>query len=280
MKCFYHKSDLDGHCSGAIIKEKYPDCKMIGVDYNDCLDNLELTFDTINKDEDIFVVDFRFSIEDMQWLSDNATLHWVDHHKTALDEAHEVGFISSGGQLLEIGKAGCELTWIYEHGETDMPLAVSLLGRYDVWDHEDKRTLPFQYGMRTHPNTLPDCQEVWNKVFNDYVYWMKIIETGEIILAYENSQNTMYAKGMSYEAEFEGLRAIVMNKAYANSKAFDSIYDDSKHDIMIMYGVKPGEIKYSLYSVKAEIDVSEIAKKYGGGGHKGAAGFYTKTLTI
>ena len=51
-----------------------------------------------------------------------------------------------------------------------------------------------------------------------------------------------------------------------------------KHDIMIMYGVKPGEIKYSLYSAKDEFDVSEIAKRYGGGGHKGAAGFYSKEL--
>jgi nanoRNase/pAp phosphatase (c-di-AMP/oligoRNAs hydrolase) len=32
----------------------------------------------------------------------------------------------------------------------------------------------------------------------------------------------------------------------------------------------------SLYS--RNIDVSEIAKKYGGGGHKGAAGFHCKDL--
>jgi len=35
MKCFYHSVDLDGHCSGAIVKRAYPDCEMIGINYGD-----------------------------------------------------------------------------------------------------------------------------------------------------------------------------------------------------------------------------------------------------
>jgi nanoRNase/pAp phosphatase (c-di-AMP/oligoRNAs hydrolase) len=34
----------------------------------------------------------------------------------------------------------------------------------------------------------------------------------------------------------------------------------------------------SLYSTKPEIDCGEIAKSFGGGGHKGAAGFQGKEL--
>lgn len=36
-------------------------------------------------------------------------------------------------------------------------------------------------------------------------------------------------------------------------------------------------VRYSLRSVEGGIDVSEIAKLYGGGGHPCAAGFETKT---
>jgi nanoRNase/pAp phosphatase (c-di-AMP/oligoRNAs hydrolase) len=108
----------------------------------------------------------------------------------------------------------------------------------------------------------------------------EIITTGKTILKYETQQNAMYAKGMAYEAEFEGYKAIVINRAYANSKVFDAVYDPRKHDIMILFGVKPDEIKYTLFCDKPEIDVSKIALKYGGGGHRGAAGFYSEKLLV
>lgn len=274
MKCFYHKSDLDGHCSGAIIKRKYPDCEMIGVDYNDRLETFDLT-----HGEKVFVVDFCFEPHQvMVELNKIVDLIWIDHHKTSIEWAHENGFLASAGQSLEIGKAGCELTWEFFHS-TPIPYAVKMLGRYDVWDHSDPEVLPFQYGMRQEEYTLPDA-DIWEHVFGSSIFSNEIIQRGQIILKYEINQNAKYAKGMAYEAAFEGYRAIVMNKAYANSKAFDAVYDPEKHDIMIMFGVKPGQIKYTLFCEKPDIDVSAIAKKYGGGGHHGAAGFYSKSLLV
>lgn len=277
MKCFYHKSDLDGHCSGAIVKRAYPNCECIGVDYNDTLESLGATFEAAG--DKVFVVDFRFNEADMDWLNANTELYWIDHHKTSIDRAHETGFLASGGQSLEIGMAGCELTWKYLN-ESDLPGTVLLLGRYDVWDHADDRVLPFQYGMREYENTLPES-EIWESLFNDDGRKViSIIESGKVILAYQDKQNAMYAKGMAYEGSIDGLRAIIMNKAYANSKAFDAVYDPKKHDVMVLFGIKEDEYKYTLFSDKDNIDVSAIAKKYGGGGHKWAAGFYSKSRIV
>ena len=273
MKCFYHKSDLDGHCSGAIVKKFHPECEMIGVDYKDSIHDFELV-----KGEKVFIVDFSFNMEEMKFLSGHTELHWIDHHKSKIEDAHAVGFLASGGQSLEIGIAGCELTWEYLT-DSKMPQSVRLLGRYDVWDLKDSKVLPFQYGMREHENTLPDSP-IWAALLADNNQVDEITGRGAVILAYQDKQNAMYAKGMSYEAKFEGLRAIVMNKAYTNSKAFDAVYDPAKHDIMVLFGVKPKEYKYTLFCDKPEIDVSEIAKKYGGGGHKGAAGFYSETQVV
>jgi len=277
MKCFYHKSDLDGHCSGAIIKLQYPECEMVGVDYSDDIMDFNLDFE---PGEDIYVVDFRFDMGTMETLSDDYRLHWIDHHKTFIEEAHAAGFIASGGQLLVIGQAACELVWEYLFPKEKAPVPVWLLGRYDVWDHEDERVMPFQWGMRNFPNTLPDNIKLWADVIRSPDYFCEIMLTGRTLLEYQKNQDAKYAKGMSYEMEFEGYRAIVMNKAYANSKAFDAVYDPEKHDIMILFGVKPGKCKYSIFCDKPEIDVSEIAKRYGGGGHRGAAGFFSdKILT-
>lgn len=273
MKCFYHKSDFDGKCSAAIVKYTYPECELFGVDYNSVFDR-----SVVSEGESVFVVDFCFDREDMMFLHTNNLLTWLDHHKSSIEKM--VGVSPTVNGVRDIRKAACELTWEYlQH--TEPPLAVFLLGRYDVWDHEDDRVLPFQYGLRLRSDTMP-ASSVWNHLFSkdDVRFPYEIIRNGKLILEYQDQQNAIYAAGMAYEVEFEGLRAIVMNKAYANSKAFDSVYDPEKHDIMVLYGVKPGEYKYTLFCDKPELDVSEIAKKYGGGGHKYAAGFYSKTQLV
>lgn len=271
MKCFYHKSDLDGHCSGAIVKYLHAECKLLGVDYKDSIKQFE-----IEENEAVYVVDFSFSREEMSWLNKHTQLTWIDHHKSAIEKCS--GLIISGVQ--EVGRAGCELTWEHCFYDEFIPEAVRLLGRYDVWDHEDPDVLPFQYGMRQNAETRPEhSMELWADILERAAIGLyDIIDTGRTIIMYEEKQNKIYAQGMAYEVDFEGCRAIVMNKAYANSKAFDSVYNSDKHDIMILFGVKPGEIKYTLFCDKPEIDVSLIAGKYGGGGHKGAAGFYSDTI--
>jgi len=270
MQCFYHKSDLDGHCSGAIVKQYFPTCEMIGVNYLDTVDRAKVSDIT-------FVVDFSFSPEDMAFLADHSELHWLDHHKTAIEKLEALRNVKG---IREIGRAGCELTWDYLVNSQNANLAVHLLGRYDVWDHSDPRTLPFQYGMRTFEDTRPNSN-IWTDIFEDKNHCIaEIIELGKTIIKYEDKQNAMYAQGMAYDAVLEGLRVVVINKAYANSKIFDSVYDPEKHDAMVLFGVKPGEFKYSIYSVKPDIDVSTVAIKYGGGGHKGAAGFYSKTPVV
>lgn len=290
MKCFYHKADLDGHCSGAIVKLEHPECEMIGANYNIPLDT-----STITPGEVVFVVDFSFSREEMVWLRDNTELHWIDHHKSAIEKVPKDKCIKG---LRAIGSAGCELTWMYlarvprqntyrlDYGsipEIRLPIAVYLLGRYDVWDHEDPRVLAFQYGMRTIADTRPGAT-IWEELLSREpraaLKVEELIVIGQIILDYETQQNEKYVKGMHYETTFHGYRALVVNKPYSNSKVFDSVYDPEKHDIKILFGVKPGEIKYSLFCDKPDIDVSAIAVQYGGGGHKGAAGFYTKELIL
>lgn len=278
MKAFFHKSDLDGHCSGAIIYNKYIEVELIGVDYESILDR-----QSIKPNEKIFVLDFCFPKDDMLWLNKYANLIWCDHHKTSMETMSAHAKQIAG--FREIGKAGCELTWAWVHPNKPIPWVVWTLGRYDVWDHEaSKHILPFQYGMHQQKSTLPNAR-IWSACFKDSFkspLIQKILSEGKLILKYEKHQNAKYAKAMSYEANFMNFRAIVMNKSFSNSLSFDAVYDPDKHDIMIMFSMKDldSNIKYSIFSDKPEIDVSVLANKMGGGGHKNAAGFYTTKRII
>lgn len=274
MKCFYHSADLDGHCSGAIVKLKFPECEMIGINYGDTID-----INNINQDEEVFMVDFCLQpFDGMLELNKKAKLHWIDHHaKGSIDEAFQRGFLASGGQLLEVGKAGCELTWQYLFPEKDIPECIFLLGRYDVWDHKaDINILPFQYGMRNNSDTRPTNIILWQKLFQSSFEVHEIIKTGKTILDYEMNQNIKFCKAYAFETEFNGLKAICANRGFTNSKLFDSVYNPLKHHLMITFCRKKLPSKtwtVSLYSTRNDVDCGEIAKSYGGGGHKGAAGF-------
>ena len=275
MKCFYHLADLDGHCSGAIIKRKYPECEMIGINYGQ-----EFPWDIIDIDETVFMVDFSLQpFDDMELLNSMCELTWIDHHKTAIDEAHKRGFIAYN-QVLEIGKAACELVDAYFNADT-LSGAVYLLGRYDVWDLKaDKKIMPFQYGMRMEEDTLPGAA-IWDAVFGEHPGHVinEICATGKVVLEYQVSQSAKYAKACAFDTEIDGFLAIAMNIGMANSQMFESVFDLKKHKIMMPFVWKDGKWTVSLYTVnETGIDVGLIAKSFGGGGHKQAAGFQCKEL--
>lgn len=275
MKTFYHSADLDGHCSGAIIKQKYPECEMIGIDYGH-----KFPWNSIKNNEVVYMVDFSLPFVYMKRLDSMCKLVWIDHHKTAIDEAHRKGFIANGGQLLEVGRAACELTWEYIYGVDTTPYSVLLLGFYDIWNHEDENVLPFQYGVRQFDDTSPENKDLWNIILNHSDECVDIAKSGRIILRYEKSQNTKECSAYAFETVINGFRAICINKGFCSSKIFDSVYDTKKHDIMITFVRKKlpaKEWKVSLYTSE-DIDCGAIAKGYGGGGHKGAAGFLCDEL--
>ena len=277
MTCFYHSADLDGHCSGAIVKNKHPECEMIGINYGQ-----EFPWDKISNGEQVFMVDFGLQpFSGMERLNSICELHWIDHHKTAIEDAHKAGFLASGGQLLEVGKAACELVWEYLRSGKKVPTAVFLLGRYDVWDHSDDRVLPFQYGFRQHTDTRPENQGLWYEYMAEGPSVSETIRNGRILLSYESSQNEKFCRAYAFETELYGLSAVCANKGFTNSKVFDSVYDPKKYHLMITFcRLKPpaGKWTVSIYSTREDVDCGSIAKSFGGGGHKGAAGFQSESL--
>jgi len=276
MKCFYHSADLDGHCSGAIVKRRYPECEMIGINYGD-----GFPWDSIESGETVFMVDFSLPIEDMVRLNDMCVLHWIDHHKSAVEAAHKIGFTAWGGHVLSDRAAGCELTWYHLYRDSPPPPdAVYLLGRYDVWDHDNAFVLPFQYGMRLVDDTWPDNTQLWDKLLGgERDTCLEYIDRGKLVMEYEAVENRKYARAYAFDSVLDGLRAVCVNRGMCNSKVFDAVYDPDKHDLMVTFCMKKdGTWRVSLYSDKAEVDCSAVAVNFGGGGHKGAAGFICAQL--
>jgi len=270
MKCFYHGSDLDGQCSGAIVKLKHMNCEMYPFEYGD-----DPPWNDFHQGETVYIVDASFSDMEMeQMMSMGLDVIWIDHHKSAIEALNELNIKG----LRDTSYAACELVWKYFAPEDVMPRVVRLLGRYDVWDHSDPAVVNFQYGMRLF-DLDPTCDEslqMWRLLLSDDRATESITSKGAAILLYQTRLNERLAQTYAFDLEFEGLKWIAINapSSLGGSLILHSVYDPAKHDAMMIFQLhKDGDWLFSLRSDKKEVDVSTIAKQYGGGGHAGAAGF-------
>jgi len=292
-RIIYHSADLDGHSSGAIAnfyfnQIKHESCTMHPYNYGQ-----DLPLEEWDKEDNLFFLDVSVQPEEkMIEIMKEWKVSIIDHHQTtqSLKEYAK-------GSNLQVGKAACELAWEFFFN-TQIPEFISLLGRYDVWDNKDvysweNRILPFQYGIKLY-KTNPCYDEnyyMWHEKFMQYLYshdrvelnaWVKdIIRDGKTALKYARSINEMGAAYLCHDVEFEGLRFLSANTFIKNSQFFDGKYDPLIHDGMLAWtwNGKYNEYSVSIYTTK-DIDLSLIAKKHGGGGHKQAAGFSCKHISF
>jgi len=278
--CYYHSFDLDGHCSGAIIKKKFPDCEMIGINYGE-----DIEWDNLKNYEDVYMVDFSLQpFWKMVKLNNKCNFIWIDHHKSAMEEDEEWKKSNIKG-IRRIGLGACALVWEYLYPDRRLPYGIKLLAEYDVWNHENPDTLPFQYGLRIE-NTLPGSY-TWPLVFSygNISFINETISNGKAILSYINKENKTYAEVCHFVTEIQNFHCLVINKMITSSQLFDSIWDPEKFDIMIAFGWMNNQWTISFYTTKKEVDVSILAKdlgsRYGnesGGGHAAAAGCQVNSI--
>jgi len=270
--CVYHRADFDGKCSAAIVLRRYPGAELVPYDYGDDLDAEKY------RDSHVIMVDC--SLQPFQRMLDLAAIcshfTWIDHHKTAIEE-----FEKSPTKFeahVDTKFSGCELTWQWAFPGFNMPRAVWLLGRYDLWNLDASiDVMPMQYGLRRHETNPRD--DIWLDLLDDHEHPVlrQIIDDGHKILQYVEQFNREVCKH-AFEVTFDGLRCICLNAPMRNSQVFDSVFNPAIHDAMLMYFNAGNHWTVSLYTTKPGIDVGAVAKARGGGGHLRAAGFQMKEL--
>lgn len=274
ITCFYHKADFDGKCSAAIVRKAFPDATLIGIDYPD-----PFPFEG-QVGDGVVMVDF--AIQPMQDMvryvnalrNTGKAFTWIDHHKTAIEGAQAAGFNPSG--LRRIGTAACELCWEYFFGNGPIPEGVKLLGRYDVFDLSNPRTVPFQFGLKGESTHVDE--PIWNDILTSRnLFILETCYKGSVIKKYQDKMNLSLAKNVCFEMDFEGMRTLAAN-AHGNSMFFDDLEKSDKIEALCLFHYEKGAWTCSLYANKEGVDVSKAAKKYGGGGHAGASGFSVPEL--
>lgn len=276
MICFFHSADMDGHLSGALVKIKYPDCKMAPIDYGE-----PFPFQIVSDGETAYMVDFSLPMEDMETIASKSNLIWIDHHKTAIEAFFQKydGHVAPFDSYLYGNHAACWGTWEVLYRGQPAPKFVEYISRYDTHDYENLPVvLAFQLGVKSHiTDPSEDGPTIWEALLNGGISINDIVAEGWTIIKYLSLENVKQLKRFGFETSLDGHKAVAINSSSATSAFFDDSPEAMNMPLRIVFARTPqASWRVTLYST--ELDCSEIAKKHGGGGHKGAAGFVTTSL--
>jgi oligoribonuclease NrnB/cAMP/cGMP phosphodiesterase (DHH superfamily) len=264
--CLYH-NDPDGQCSAAIVRRALGKAvQLIGLEIGD-----PLPWEAIGKAELVVIVDYSLSLEDMQHIHRRLKLIWIDHHITALDRLSEA-MAGVPGQR-RVDEAACVLTWQTFFPDQPVPRGVVYIGDRDIWRHAHAETRPFGEGLYQQ-ECNPENDSLWTALLDDNeVLVSKLIENGRLLYAsrLRGIRNAIGTYG--FETTFEGHRTLAINDP--GSGDLGEVVRNSGFDLAYCYveTVRNGRRQTFVTLYSATVDVSAIASKYGGGGHRGAAGF-------
>lgn len=173
------------------------------------------------------------------------------------------------------------------------PLAVRLAGEYDIWDKRDPNAEVFQFGLRSqelmpfHWSTLldetvsPTIQGTGMEATESELLTKALLNDGRMLQRYQQQTDASVVNYRSFLVEFEGLKFLALNTARCNSLTFAARdIPETGHDALMGFYFTGNEWKVSLYHARnrTDLDLSLLAVKHGGGGHRGACGFQSKQL--
>ena len=286
----YHSKDTDGHFSGAVLKYKYPDIELRGWDYKDEVPS----FESMKGYDEIILIDITFPFDILQELGTKTKLTVIDHHisfKKQVDNHLQIGHDVVTDELKSITfeyiyddkLSACELGFKHYFGY--IPPIVELVGKYDTWrangtDEWDKHVLPVKYFLYGKVNKPEDIDSKWfimDELLNALAL-ADMFDIGKSIMEYERKMDESKTNSYAFEREVYGLRALCINTNFMSSETMMTKFDSSKHDIMIGFAYNGNNWGVSLRSIGDKVDVSQIAKERGGGGHPQSAGFQASTF--
>jgi len=266
----YHGGCSDGFCAAWIAHGVLGDkAEYIPVNYGQAPPEME-------QGATVYVLDFSYKRPVMEkWLLEErpACFTLIDHHGTAeKDLAGLEGWCRQNGiaakVTFEMSMSGAMLTWLWFFRDATPPWIVEYVQDRDLWRWELPDSREINAALRSYPMTFGQ----WDSFAAAPSAILDSLQNqGEAILR-DQAQTVERHVKHAREIELAGHKVLAVNATtltseiageLAKGRPFGACYFD-RHD---------GKRVWSLRSAPDGIDVSEVAKSLGGGGHKNAAGF-------
>ena len=214
--------------------------------------------------KNVAILDFSYSRYDIKKMIEKAnSLIVLDHHKTA--QQNLAGIPEA---QLDMSRSGAILSWQFFHGSEDPPIFLRYIEDRDLWRFE----LEDSKAVSAALTSLIDFTFESFDAMNNPSQFEELVSDGYTILHYNNivmkkiCQSARKNLWRSYEV-------CVVNSSILQSEIGSQLAPTCDFVVIWYYDHKNMKHKVSLRTQKNEVDVSKIAARFGGGGHKKAAGF-------
>lgn len=223
---------------------------------------------------EVFLVDFSYKravVEAMLQCAESVTL--VDHHKTALEDLVDLREPGDGRVRLnwycDLERSGAMLAWSHCFGSETPPLLLGHIQDRDLWRFKLLGTREISAFIFSHEYTF----EQWDRLMSaDQVELLKMTAAGAAIERKHHKDIAELLKVCQRTMVIGGYSVPVASLPYTMGSDAGHVMAKGEHFSACYWDTSEHRI-FGLRSDPDGLDVSEIAKQYGGGGHKHASGF-------
>lgn len=257
----YHKGCLDGF-GGA-----YAAWKALGLkaDYIG-LEHQEPVPKSL-KNRTLYFIDFCYPKLVMEKIiAANDKVIVLDHHESqveAIKLAREYRYTTD--------HSGCVIAWKYFHPKKNPPALLRIIEDNDLFRFRKPETKRIIAALQYCKQHFAEYDRI-AKSLETTLGKKSMLRDGSLLL---NAEQAMIDRLVerAEKVTFEGYVVYAVNTPLFYSQIANVISIVKKVPFGITWYYREGKLQVSLRTSKNGVDVSELAKKYGGGGHRGAAGF-------
>lgn len=259
--CLYHKNCLDG-IAAAWVAWKYfkGEIDLIAIQYGDPI--------PILGGRKTYVLDFSFKADVLFELDGLCDMVLLDHHATAITEFGKLGDRVNqlkGHFVLDEQYSGAMLAWRYFFPDQEPPIEISIVQDRDLWQFKVPYTKEWTMAAFSYPFDV----EIFDKLVNRGVD--SVCNEGNVLERKQRHDVEKIAKSVrTMKIDGHVIPVINANVFFVSDLGHKL---SEGHPAAVVYTDGTDGRVFSLRSREDGIRVNELAERFGGGGHPGAAGF-------
>lgn len=248
----YHGACRDGFCAAWCIWRRHPGAEFVAANYGEPPPDVD--------GRDVIVVDFSYSRPLMDEMFRRAkSLLVLDHHKTAEEALRGAEYAQ-----FDMNRSGAGMAWDHFLAGHPRPWIVDYVEDRDLW----RFRLPESRAVNEWLSVIDFDFEAWDReARND----LDGVVSNGCAIQRKTEAHVQSAVQHARTVTFEGHDVPLVNVTSDISEIVGKLAESAPFAIG-WFQLADGRFVYSLRS-RGDFDVSTLAKKYGGGGHKNAAGF-------
>jgi hypothetical protein len=271
--CLYHAECCDGFAAATAVWHYHRRDRMAGPmpEFFPCKYDGPIPAIARFRGASVVMVDFSLPRQTMLDVAAVAeTVLVLDHHKTAQDAL--VDLPENVCVKFDMNSSGAALAWRYFHQFIDLPPVIAHVQDRDLWRFQMPGSREVHASLMSHPRDF----ETWINLVLDGP--APLIADGKPILRqHDVLVGTMVREGRSkMRLGPNRVQVPVCNVPFMFASDVAHALFDARGDAPFAAtycDMADGRRHFSLRSGPEGADVEAVAKHYGGGGHRNAAGF-------